>query len=171
MAAGLNRVELIGHLGRDPELRYARSGVAVANVTLATNERMKRNGDWTDHVEWHKLVLFGKSAENLCRYCKKGQQVWLEGALRTREWEKEGVKHWTTEVLVGRWLMLGMQRGADGQPVRAGSTTVAEAPATAAAERPGPPQASRAPAASTAQAPAATGGEQGYQDDEDDLPF
>ncbi len=108
--AGVNKVILVGHLGRDPELRYAQSGTAVANATIATTERRKnRDGDWGDHTEWHRLVFFGKTAETLARYCKKGKQLYIEGALQTRDWEDKetGQKRYMTEVRVNQMVMLG----------------------------------------------------------------
>jgi len=159
MAIGLNRVELIGNLGKDPELRYAQSGTAVCNVSVATNERTKRDGAWQDHTEWHHVVLFGKAAENMARYCKKGQQVWLEGNLRTREWEKDGVKRWSTEILVSRWFMIGARDAAV-------ATAAAQPQAQAATQ---PPASQPAAAAQQHQQ---GGGDRGYvADDEDDLPF
>ena len=107
--AGVNKVILVGHLGRDPELRYAQSGTAVANATLATSERRKIDGEWQDHTEWHRLVFFGKTAETLARYCKKGKQLYVEGSLQTRSWEdrETGQKRYTTEVRVNQMVMLG----------------------------------------------------------------
>ena len=108
--AGVNKVILVGHLGRDPELRYAQSGTAVANATLATSERRKdRDGEWTDQTEWHRLVFFGKTAETLARYCKKGKQIYVEGRIQTRSWDdkESGQKRYTTEILVNNMIMLG----------------------------------------------------------------
>ncbi|MBN2170184.1 MAG: single-stranded DNA-binding protein [Candidatus Krumholzibacteriota bacterium] len=109
MAAGVNKVILVGNLGQDPELRYAQSGTAVANARLATTERRKnQEGEWGDHTEWHRLVFFGKTAETLARYCKKGRQIYVEGSLQTRSWEgQDGQKRWSTEVRVNQMIMLG----------------------------------------------------------------
>lgn len=113
MPVGVNSVHLLGHLGRDPELRYAQSGTAVANATLATTERRKdRDGNWGDHTEWHRLVFFGKTAETLARYCKKGKQLFIEGSLQTRKWEKDGHTNYSTEIRVSNMVMLG---GRDGE--------------------------------------------------------
>ena len=113
MPVGVNSVHLLGHLGRDPELRYAQSGTAVANATLATTERRKdRDGNWGDHTEWHRLVFFGKTAETLARYCKKGKQLFIEGSLQTRDWEKDGHTNYSTEIRVSNMVMLG---GRDGE--------------------------------------------------------
>ena len=108
--AGVNKVILVGHLGKDPELRYATSGTAVANATIATTERRKnRDGEWDDHTEWHRLVFFGKTAETLARYCKKGKQLYVEGSLQTRNWDdkESGQKRYMTEIRVNQMVMLG----------------------------------------------------------------
>ncbi len=108
--AGVNKVILVGHLGKDPELRYAQSGTAMANANIATTERRKnREGEWADHTEWHRLVFFGKTAETLARYCKKGKQLYVEGRIQTRNWEDKetGQKRYTTEILVNQMIMLG----------------------------------------------------------------
>ena len=108
--AGVNKVILVGNLGRDPELRYAQSGTAMSNATLATTARRKnREGEWADHTEWHRLVFFGKTAETLARYCKKGKQIYVEGRIQTRNWEDKetGQKRYTTEILVNQMQMLG----------------------------------------------------------------
>jgi single-strand DNA-binding protein len=108
--AGVNKVILVGHLGKDPELRYAQSGTAVANASLATTERRKnRDGEWDDHTEWHRLVFFGKTAETLARYCKKGKQLYVEGSLQTRNWDDKetGQKRYMVEIRVNQMVMLG----------------------------------------------------------------
>ena len=105
----INRVILVGYLGGDPESRYTPSGTAVANFNVATNESRKNSdGGFEDHTEWHRCVLFGKSAETATQYLKKGQMVYVEGRLRTRSWEdKEGNKRNTTEVHGDMFTMLG----------------------------------------------------------------
>ncbi|MFQ5513309.1 MAG: single-stranded DNA-binding protein [Myxococcota bacterium] len=106
---GLNKVMLIGNLGRDPELRYTQNGQAVANFTLATNETWtNRNGEAQERTEWHRIVVWGKLAEIANEYLAKGKQVYVEGRLQTREWEdREGKKRSTTEITAERFLMLG----------------------------------------------------------------
>ena len=96
----LNKVMLIGHLGSDPELRYTQGGAAVANFNLATNERWTdKNGQNQEKTEWHRIVVWGKQAENCEKYLKKGRQVFIEGRLQTRDWEdKDGNKRYTTEI-------------------------------------------------------------------------
>ena len=114
----INRVILVGYLGGDPESRYTPSGTAVANFNVATNESRKNSdGDFEDHTEWHRCVLFGKSAETATQYLKKGQLVYVEGRLRTRSWEdKEGNKRNTTEVHGDMFTMLGRRSISDNNP-------------------------------------------------------
>jgi len=105
----LNKVQLIGHLGADPESRFTTSGSAVTNFNLATNESWKSaEGDAKEKTEWHRVVLFGKMAETAAEYMKKGQLVYIEGRLQTRSWEdKDNVKRYTTEILCDTFTMLG----------------------------------------------------------------
>ena len=105
----VNKVLVTGHLGGDPETRFTPSGAAVANFNLATNESWKdANGEYQDKTEWHRCVMFGKSAELAGNLLKKGQLVFTEGKLQTRNWEdKDGVKRYTTEVVCEMFTMLG----------------------------------------------------------------
>jgi single-strand DNA-binding protein len=98
--ASVNKVILVGNLGRDPELRYTQSGQGVANFTLATNERWRdKDGNNQERTEWHRIVVWGKQAESCAQYLQKGRSVYVEGRLQTREWEdKEGHKRQTTEI-------------------------------------------------------------------------
>ncbi len=99
MAKGLNKVMLIGRLGKDPEIRYMQNGTAVANFTMATNRNVKKGDAWEEETDWHRIVAWDKLAETVGKYMKKGQMVYIEGQLRTRDWEdKEGNKRQTTEV-------------------------------------------------------------------------
>lgn len=113
MGRGVNRVILVGHLGKDPEVRYQPSGGAVANLTVATSEqwRDKSTGENKEAVEWHRVVIFGKLAEVAGEYLRKGSQVYIEGHLRTRKWQdNSGQDRYTTEVVVnvgGTMQMLG----------------------------------------------------------------
>ncbi len=102
MARGVNKVILIGNLGGDPETRYMPNGNAVCNVTLATSDSWKdRNtGQLQERTEWHRVVFFGKLAEIAGQYLRKGSKVYVEGRLQTREWEKDGIKRYTTEIVV-----------------------------------------------------------------------
>jgi single-strand DNA-binding protein len=116
--ARLNKVMLIGHLGRDPELKYTPGGAAVATFTVATAEPYKdKDGNWQERPEWHRLVVWNKQAENAAEYLKKGQLVFVEGRLQTRTWEKDGQKHYTTEIVVFNFQMLGRKgEGGGGAP-------------------------------------------------------
>mgnify|MGYP001227240408 FL=1 len=105
----VNKVVLVGHLGGDPETRFTPSGAAVANFNIATNESWKdANGELQDKTEWHRCVMFGKTAELAGELLKKGQLVYMEGKLQTRNWEdKDGIKRYTTEVVCDMFTMLG----------------------------------------------------------------
>lgn len=110
--ARLNKVMLIGHLGKDPELKYTPGGAAVATVSLATNEPFKdKDGNWQERPEWHRLVIWNKQAENAAEFLKKGSQVFVEGRLQTRNWEKDGQKHYMTEIIVQNYQILGRKEG------------------------------------------------------------
>ena len=105
MARGINKVILIGNLGGDPETRYLPNGNAVTNLTLATSDswRDKQTGQMQERTEWHRVTFFGKIAEIAGQYLRKGSKIYIEGRLQTREWEKDGVKRYTTEVIeIGR---------------------------------------------------------------------
>jgi len=113
--ASVNKVILVGNLGRDPELRYIPSGQPVANFTLATNERWRdKDGNNQERTEWHRVVVWGKSAENCAQYLQKGRSVYVEGRLQTRDWEdKDGNKRSTTEVVAQVVQFLGGRGGSD----------------------------------------------------------
>ncbi len=109
--AGLNKVEIIGTLGQDPEVRYATNGNAICNLSLATSEKWKdQQGNQQERTEWHRVSLFGKVAEIAGEYLRKGVECYVCGKLQTREWEKDGIKRYTTEIVVdgfdGRRLLL-----------------------------------------------------------------
>ena len=114
--AGVNKAILIGNLGRDPELRYTQSGQSVANFTLATSENwVGRDGQKQERTEWHRIVVWGKSAENCAQYLSKGRTVYVEGRIQTREWEdKDGNKRQTTEIVAQTVQFLGGPRGSGG---------------------------------------------------------
>jgi len=111
--ASLNKVMLIGNLGRDPEVRHTTSGTAVASFTLATNERYKnKHGDWQDKVEWHNITAWGKLAEICEKYLAKGDTAYVEGKLQTRKWkDKDDKERYTTEICIDRLQMLGGEGG------------------------------------------------------------
>jgi single-strand DNA-binding protein len=132
--ASLNKVILIGNLGRDPEVRYTQNGTAVANFTLATNEVWTdKGGERQERTEWHRIVVWGKQAEIVREYLSKGRQVYVEGSLQTRQWDdREGNKRTTTEIKAARVLMLGRPGGSEGQSTTSQTTgrteVVAEEP-------------------------------------------
>lgn len=116
MAKSVNKVILIGNLGKDPELKHTSSGTAVASITVATNERFKdKSGEWQDKTEWHNVVLWQRLAEIASEYLKKGRSVYIEGRLQTRSWEdKQGQKRYTTEIVASDLVLLGGGRSEDG---------------------------------------------------------
>lgn len=121
MARGVNKVILVGNLGQDPEVRYMPNGNGVANITLATSDsyKDKNTGQMVDKTEWHRVVFFGKLAEIVGEYCRKGSQIYVEGKLQTRKWtDQQGQEKYTTEIVVdgftGQMQMLGA-RGGDHQ--------------------------------------------------------
>jgi single-strand DNA-binding protein len=108
MASGINKVILVGNCGGDPETRYLPSGGAVTNITIATSEswKDKQGGQQQERTEWHRVVFFNKLAEIAGQYLHKGSKVYIEGSLRTRQWEKDGVKRYTTEIVASQMQML-----------------------------------------------------------------
>jgi single-strand DNA-binding protein len=112
----VNKVILVGNLGGDPESRTTGGGTVVTTIRLATSERRKDDaGQWTDHTEWHRVVAFGKVAENVAKYLKKGRQIYVEGKIRTRKWQdKDGQDRYTTEVLADTVQFLGGRDGEGG---------------------------------------------------------
>ena len=119
MARGVNKVILVGSLGQDPEVKYLTNGNAVCNLSIATSEQWidKKTNQKVERTEWHRVVMFGKVAEIAGEYCRKGSQVYIEGKLETREWEKDGVKRYTTEIKVD---MQGTMQLLGGKPVDGG---------------------------------------------------
>jgi single-strand DNA-binding protein len=156
--ASVNKVILIGNLGRDPEVRYAPSGSAICNVTLATtrNWKDKNSGDKVEETEWHRVVFYDRLAEVAGEYLKKGRPVYVEGRLKTRKWtDKDGVEKYTTEVIADQMQLLGSREGMGGGGA---------AEDAGAAQRSAP--APRAPATKPA-AKSSTG----FDDMDDDIPF
>ena len=127
--ASVNKVILVGNLGRDPETRYTTGGDAVTNIRLATTDTWKdKNGEKQERTEWHTIIFFGRQAEIAGEYLKKGKQVYIEGRLQTRKWQdKEGQDRYTTEIVADRMQMLGSREGS-GAPAGdfAERTTAAE---------------------------------------------
>lgn len=113
----LNKVILIGNLGRDVEVRTTPSGATVANFNIATTEAWTgKDGQKQEQTEWHRIVLWGKTADALSQYLTKGKQVAVEGRLQTRQWEKDGAKHYTTEIKADRVTLLGGRRDDESRP-------------------------------------------------------
>ena len=113
MAEGLNKVILVGTLGKDPEVRYSQAGAALTSVSIATNESWKdKNGEKQDRTEWHRVKFFGRLAEIAGEYLKKGGQVYIEGSLRTDKYtDKQGVERYSTDIIADEMQMLGGMPG------------------------------------------------------------
>lgn len=117
MAKGVNKVMLLGNVGKDPEMRATQGGMVIAQFTLATADRQKdQTGNWTDKTEWHNLVCFGRTAEIVRDYVKKGSQLFIEGKIQTRSWDdkESGQKRFKTEILVNELSLLGGRGGGEG---------------------------------------------------------
>lgn len=166
MARGVNKVILVGNLGGDPEVRYMPNGNAVTNVTIATTDswKDKQTGQQQERTEWHRVVFFGRLAEVAGEYLRKGSQVYIEGALRTRKWQDQsGNDRYTTEIVVdmnGQMQMLGGRGGDSGYQQPQSAPTPQAAPQAAA------PRQAPAPQSAPAPQPAP-----GFDDFDDDIPF
>ena len=162
--ASVNKVILVGNLGRDPEMRYMPSGDAVASFSIATTDNWKdKNGQKQERTEWHRISMFGKQAEIAGEYLKKGSSVYIEGRLQTRKWQdKEGNERQTTEVVADRMQMLGGRSG--------GGNTYEVMDEDFNQDTPAPrqPAPTSAPRQAPAQKPA---GGSSFDDFEDDIPF
>jgi single-strand DNA-binding protein len=112
----VNKAILVGNLGRDPEVRYTPGGTAVANFTVATSERWKdkTTGEMKEQTEWHRIVAWGRLGEICGEYLSRGKQVYIEGRIQTRSWEKDGVTRYTTEIVAQEMKMLGSKDSGDG---------------------------------------------------------
>jgi len=130
MARGVNKVILVGNVGGDPETRYMPSGGAVTNLTLATSEswKDKQTGQPQERTEWHRVVFFNRLAEIASEYVRKGSKVYVEGSLRTRQWEQDGVKRYTTEIVASEMQMLDSRQGAPQATAQDGGSTGGFAP-------------------------------------------
>lgn len=123
----VNKVILIGNVGADPEVRFLEGGTAVANLRLATTETFTRNGEKTEQTEWHTIVLWRGLAEITQKYVKKGMKLYIEGRLRTRQWEdKDHIKRYTTEIYADTMQMLSRSENSSAQPVAAPAQAPAE---------------------------------------------
>lgn len=163
MARGVNKVILVGTCGQDPEVRYMPNGNAVTNLSLATSEQWtdKQSGQKVEKTEWHRVVMFGKVAEIAGEYLRKGSQVYIEGKLQTREWEKDGIKRYTTEIVVdmqGTMQLLGGRNNSEGGE------------AAPRQQRPAPARESQQ-AEARQPAPAAAQPKPDYDSFDDDIPF
>ena len=155
--ASVNKVILIGNLGRDPEVRYMPEGGAVTNISVATTDtwKDKTSGEKQERTEWHRVAFFGRLAEIAGEYLKKGSQVYVEGSLRTRKWQdKEGQERYTTEVVASEMRMLGRREGGGGEPM---------------AREPREPATAGASGGGRAAAPKKGGGN--FEQMDDDIPF
>ncbi|HTP66958.1 MAG TPA: single-stranded DNA-binding protein [Geobacteraceae bacterium] len=117
--ASVNKVFLIGNLGRDPEVRYTGSGTAVASLSLATTERFKnKKGEWEERTEWHNVIFWGRLAEIAGEHLSKGKTVYVEGRLQTRKWQdRDGKDRYTTEIVADKMVMMSRKEGAKfGEP-------------------------------------------------------
>jgi single-strand DNA-binding protein len=158
--ASVNKVILIGNLGRDPETRYMPDGAAITNISVATTDTWKdKQGEKQEKTEWHRVAFFGRLAEIAGEYLKKGSQVYVEGRLQTRKWQdKDGNDKYTTEIVADRMQMLGSRQG------MGGASAAGEPPAERAGEGGG-----GGAARAGARPPAKGGGK--FDDFEDDIPF
>ena len=115
MARGINKVILVGNLGNDPDVKYTQGGMAIATLSVATtSSRKDRDGNFQEKTEWHRVKLFGKTAEVAGEYLKKGRQVYIEGRLEYGSYEKDGVKHYTTDIVADEMQMIGSGDGQRG---------------------------------------------------------
>ncbi len=175
--ASINKVILIGNLGRDPEVRYTPSGAAICNITLATsrNWKDKTSGDKVEETEWHRVVFYDRLAEIAGEYLKKGRSVYVEGRLKTRKWQdKDGVEKYTTEIIADNMQLLGGRDGGGGGDeggggysrggARGGDRGASGDGGESRSERPAP--ASRPPASKPAPKSST-----GFDDMDDDIPF
>ena len=165
--ASVNKVILIGNLGKDPEIRYAPSGSAICNITVATSRvsKDKTSGEKQEQTEWHRVVMFDRLAEIAGEYLKKGKSVYIEGRLQTRKWtDKEGVEKYSTEIIANEMTMLGSRDG--GGSTGGGMGGDEELGSARPPQRSAPPARSPAPAAKTS-AKSSTG----FEDMDDDIPF
>ncbi|WP_295641524.1 single-stranded DNA-binding protein [uncultured Methylibium sp.] len=173
--ASINKVILIGNLGRDPEVRYTPSGSAVCNITVATsrNWKDKNTGDKVEETEWHRVVFYDRLAEIAGEYLKKGRPVYVEGRLKTRKWQdKDGAEKYTTEIIADNMQLLGGREGMGGGDEGGGGGGYSRG-GGGGHDDDGGGRSARAPAQRPAQrpAPAAQKSATGFDDLEDDIPF
>jgi len=162
--ASVNKVILVGNLGRDPEVRYLPSGDPVANITIATSSKYKgKDGNLVEETEWHRVTFFGKLAEIVGQYLKKGRPVYVEGRIKTRKYtDKDGIEKYATDIIANEMQMLGSREGM-GDPGSHDGDGENHARSNTPPSRPAPRQ--QAPAA------AKSGSSSGFDDMDDDIPF
>jgi single-strand DNA-binding protein len=165
--ASVNKVILVGNLGRDPETRYMPDGGAITNISIATTSTWKdKSGEKQEATEWHRISFFGKLAEIAGEYLKKGSQVYVEGKLRTRKWQdKDGQDKYTTEVIADAMQMLGSRQGMGGEGGGSGGDYARSSGGGA------PASAGSAAGSSSKPAGQAKGGAAKFDDMDDDIPF
>jgi single-strand DNA-binding protein len=148
MARGINKVILVGNLGADPETRYTPSGTAITSIRIATSEswKDKQTGEQQERTEWHRVEFFGRLAEIAGEYLKKGRQVYIEGKLRTDEYEKDGVKRWSTKIIADEMQMLGGREGGGSEGASGGGYSRERGPARGPQSAPAPARSAPAPA-------------------------
>ncbi|UOV84389.1 single-stranded DNA-binding protein [Klebsiella pneumoniae] len=152
--ASVNKVTIIGNLGADPETRYMPSGDAVTNIRVATTDRWKdkASGEMKESTEWHRIAFFGRLAEIAGEYLKKGSEVYVEGRLKTRQWEKDGQKQYSTEIVGEQMQMLGRKPQGDNGGNQGGGQQQRQAGGGGGQRRQAPPS-------------------NGFEDMDDDIPF
>jgi single-strand DNA-binding protein len=167
--ASVNKVIIVGNLGRDPEIRYMPSGDAIANIAVATSYKSKdrNSGEQKELTEWHRISFFGRLAEIVGQYLKKGSSVYVEGRLQTRKYtDKDGIERYATEIVAENMQMLGGRQGMGGGDMDMGMDSGGGGGYDSAPSRPAPRQAPPAPAARPQPKPAAN-----FSDMDDDIPF
>ena len=171
--ASINKVIIIGNLGRDPEVRYTPSGAAVCNVSVATtrNWKDKNSGDKVEETEWHRVVFYDRLAEIAGEYLKKGRSVYVEGRLKTRKWQdKDGKDTYTTEIVAENMQLLGGREGGGGGGYGGGRDSGGDEGFSREPAENSRPAARQAPAP-RAPAPAPSKSSTGFDDMDDDIPF
>jgi single-strand DNA-binding protein len=167
--ASVNKVIIVGNLGKDPEVRSFPNGDRVANVTIATTDKWKdkQSNEMREATEWHRVQFTGRLAEIVEQYLRKGSQVYVEGSLRTRKWtDKDGIEKYTTEIRADQMQMLGSRQGQGGP---SGDDDGGSGGQSGGYSRPAP--ASRPAAQAPRQAPAPAKSASGFDDMDDDIPF
>jgi len=164
--ASVNKVILVGNLGRDPEVRYLPSGDPVANITIATSSKYKgKTGEMVEETEWHRVTFFGKLAEIAGQYLKKGRPVYVEGRIKTRKYtDKDGIEKYATDIIANEMQMLGGREGM-------GEPSHEEEGSGGGYSRPAPVPRPQAPAPAPRQVPAQSKPASNFDDMDDDIPF